>query len=274
MREFGSVVTGDFAGAARIEDAWRFAVADDYSSGNEYLRLGRELQAGHSIAANEITFGLTDWLGVTESSRYQGGVYDWSRASARLAREAALAAATMGLGQAFAACRVGSGVLRFGKALYLGDHGRTLSLLVRGGMAYMGYRGVVGGVDRAVAGWDAALEGDPTGYVDILAGGFQVVGGLSALKTAFRTGRPPCFIAGTEVIMADGVIPAGGATTDAVHWDRRLLGLGGAILVAGPLGWFMLSGRHRRRELDSDEERDMVAANTQYPLWLPLFDGQ
>ena len=61
--------------------------------------------AGGEIVANTLSFGATDALGLTDSSRHQGGVYDASRALATIGREAALAAATLGTAQAVTAAR-------------------------------------------------------------------------------------------------------------------------------------------------------------------------
>jgi len=55
------------------------------------------LKGGLSVTANTLTFGGTDAIGLTDSSRYQGSDYDFSRKSATVGREALLAATGIGV---------------------------------------------------------------------------------------------------------------------------------------------------------------------------------
>lgn len=55
-------------------------------------------KGGASIVADTLSFGLSDKFGVTESDKYAGGVYDFSRGSAEVGRESLILAAMLASG--------------------------------------------------------------------------------------------------------------------------------------------------------------------------------
>jgi len=65
------------------------------------------LGGGASITANTYTFGGSDYLGLTNSSQYQGAAYDFSRISSTIARETTITVATLGAGTVVQAGRGG-----------------------------------------------------------------------------------------------------------------------------------------------------------------------
>jgi len=70
------------------------------------------LKGGLSITANTLSFGGTDAIGLTDSSKYQGSDYDFSRKSATVGREALLAASGIGLASKLGAAWKGTSLAR------------------------------------------------------------------------------------------------------------------------------------------------------------------
>ncbi|HMO51246.1 MAG TPA: thermonuclease family protein [Kiritimatiellia bacterium] len=70
------------------------------------------LRGGASIAANTLSFGLSDKLGITQSSQYQGPEYSFSRAAATVSRESLLAAAGIGVASKLGAAWKGTSLAR------------------------------------------------------------------------------------------------------------------------------------------------------------------
>jgi len=70
------------------------------------------LTGGLSVTANTLTFGGTDALGLTDSSKYQDSDYDFSRTSATVGRESLLAAGGIGLASKLGAAWKGTALAR------------------------------------------------------------------------------------------------------------------------------------------------------------------
>ncbi len=81
-------------------------------------------RAGNEIVANELSFGLTDRVGLTDSQQYTGGAYDFSRGSATLAREVGLTA--LSGGTATAASSGSRGALAMNRGLQAFGSGRSI----------------------------------------------------------------------------------------------------------------------------------------------------
>ncbi len=76
--------------------------------GREAFQAGLRGQVGGvNIVGNTFTFGLTDYLELTQSHCYQGRAFAYSRAAATIAREAGITAATLGTGTIIQAGRGG-----------------------------------------------------------------------------------------------------------------------------------------------------------------------
>ena len=117
-----------------------------------------EYLLGHRTAAIK-SFGGTDALGWTDSSSYEGGAYTASRVAATVARETAIAAATLGSGTA---ARGGSAAAQ---AAYKG--------ILATQAATGGYQ--IGTGASQIAGGDYEA-----GTVNVVAGGLRVGGSIAS----------------------------------------------------------------------------------------------
>jgi hypothetical protein len=79
----------------------------------------------------------------------------------------------------------------------MGQKGLAAQVAVRAGMGGMAAYGAVQGYNNLSAGVAAIRNGDPTGYVDILTGAIDMVGGIRGLGAAAQL--KPCFVAGTPI---------------------------------------------------------------------------
>lgn len=78
------------------------------------------LKGGLSVTANTLSFGGTDAIGLTDSSRYQGSDYDFSRKSATVGREALLAATGIGVASKLGAAWKGTSLARTAAGKHVG----------------------------------------------------------------------------------------------------------------------------------------------------------
>ena len=132
-----------------------------------------------------MTWGLTDWIGLTDSEQYQGGYFTASRVFATVAREALFAAATAGTAQA--ACQ-GNKLARGAAPLLLGKEG---------GDAATGLAQAAIGAHQITL--DAGETG--TGLLNLTLGSASAV--LSAAP--FSKLNIKCFPAGTLVATEEGL---------------------------------------------------------------------
>src|SRR5205814_123797 len=123
---------------------------------SQYRDSSQNLQGSGSILANTFSFGLSDYMGWTESDHYQGWAFTAARIGAGIARETTL---FLLIGGAAQAARAGSGI---GLAAF-----QTLQMIQGGRSGYQ----IAEGIDRV-------SNGDKWGYME-LAGG--VLGGAMAI---------------------------------------------------------------------------------------------
>ncbi|MBP7826889.1 MAG: hypothetical protein KA236_10105 [Verrucomicrobia bacterium] len=122
----------------------------------------RGLGGGGSITANTLTFGGSDYIGLTDSWQYQGSAYTGSRILSTIGRESAIAAATLGT---FQMARLGS------EGAYYGYQGLQVVNAGRSGWA-------IG------TGIDQVSRGNNWGYLSIAGGGLGLAGGFTMTSIA------------------------------------------------------------------------------------------
>ena len=83
------------------------------------------LKGGASILANTITFGATDYIGLTDSTQYSDSTFDVTRVCATITREAFVTAGTMAAGTIIEG---GRGVIATAKAVKIAGETRDLVL--------------------------------------------------------------------------------------------------------------------------------------------------
>jgi RHS repeat-associated protein len=84
-------------------------------------------------------------------------------------------------------------------------------------------------------------------------------------------GGPRCFVAGTEILMADGAMDAV-ATTSTTNWNHTWLIIGGLVFVSGPIGWYVLRRKRKRSAEQGDEPIPEEPESQTLPL-LEVFGG-
>jgi len=99
--QFGGQVAGVVLGQGIIDRR-------DASLGRVLGASGHGLQGGVSITANTFSFGGTDFVGLTDSTRFQGAEFTASRVFSTISREGFFTAATLGTGQLIRAGATGT----------------------------------------------------------------------------------------------------------------------------------------------------------------------
>lgn len=127
---------------------------------------------GLNIVLDTLTFGLTDWMGLTDSDRYRSDpIYNWSQALSVVAREALLAAT--GLKALALLGKVAQGLGRLATIVRYTQAGIATWQFGHG--AYM-----IG------AGTLRVMSGDFRGAADIAGGLLSFTGGFGGLRNSLR----------------------------------------------------------------------------------------
>ena len=257
----------DPLGLQRWYQGWgrTFGMAVDYYEGGEQVRAAAAegAKGGASIAANTFSYGYSDQWGWTDSGSYQGADYDQSRFFAGLSRSAFESAAFAAAGKALSALRgcqagaVANALGRGGQAAFAG-----LNLYKGGEGMYQGYSEWPCHKLRAI--------------LDFGLGALQALDGVKGALGA--ASGPKCFVAGTQVLMAEGSGDSSiaSATSDVgwVGWlgQHRASVAGGVLLVAGPAGYVLTMRRERKRGRGPLVARPNDEADDgPEPVWMPLF---
>lgn len=137
-------------------------------------------KGGASIVGNTFTFGGTDYIGLTDSSQYQGADYTVARVSAVVSREAFTTALTLGTAQVARGGIQGTSwsaqAIRF--AAQSSAAVKTARVVTAGITTY----DVGSGSYQVGTGVNRVVEGDNGGYFDVAVGGFRTLGGLYSAK--------------------------------------------------------------------------------------------
>jgi hypothetical protein len=146
--------------------------------------IGQTLRGAASIESSTLTFGLTDYAGLTDSTRYDGAEFDSTRALAKGGRETLIAAGTAGLGNLVSATRHGHAAIQVLRNAHSGRYGATALHATRLVEGVVAGRTVYEAGHEIAAGHDAIRQGDWTGYLRLGLGGLNLYGGVRGLSTA------------------------------------------------------------------------------------------
>ncbi len=127
-------------------------------------------RGGASITANTLTFGGTDYVGLTNSDQYQGGAYEVSRVTSVIARESLITAATLGSAQ------VARGASISGRYVYIAATPNRVRAAQYISTGLTTYETATGAYD-VVAGIKMVSCGDTVGGLTRIAGGSLSLGG-------------------------------------------------------------------------------------------------
>lgn len=231
----------------------------DGGAGQVWGAAGEGAKGGASIVANTVTHGYSDQFGLTNSTQYQGGDYDASRVIAQVGDQALETAALAGAGNGLQALRA----CKYGTAINTGA--RAAQALLAGKNLYDGARGIQRGIQDIRSNKSNAWT-----YVGLVLSTIQAAEGIKGLGNA--AGQSYCFVAGTQVLMAPDPTAAAAAEEPSWFWTNRYRIGGAALVLAGPVGWYILKAYERKKQRSQSDGDDEVLENQGAfePAWVPL----